>query len=67
MSSNRTPIPLDGVWNGQKEKLDLHLQALLDAFRLKIEQIGDPDAIRTRGVPLRRRTLYPAEVRDHVA
>ena len=24
---------------------------------------GVPGAIRTRGVPLRRRTLYPAEVR----
>ena len=28
-------------------------------------QNGDPGAIRTRDVPLRRRTLYPAEVRDH--
>ena len=26
---------------------------------------GAPGAIRTRGVPLRRRTLYPAEVQAH--
>ena len=31
----------------------------LSVFRL----FGVPGAIRTRGVPLRRRTLYPAEVR----
>ena len=28
--------------------------------------IGVPGAIRTRGVPLRRRALYPAEVRRHI-
>ena len=27
---------------------------------------GVPARIRTGGLPLRRRTLYPAEVRDHV-
>ena len=27
---------------------------------------GVPGAIRTRGVPLRRRALYPAEVRGHM-
>ena len=26
---------------------------------------GAPGAIRTRGLPLRRRTLYPAELRAH--
>ena len=31
----------------------------LSVFRL----FGVPGAIRTRGVPLRRRTLYPTEVR----
>ncbi len=27
---------------------------------------GTLDAIRTRGLPLRRRTLYPAELRGHM-
>ena len=31
-----------------------------------VGRFGDPGAIRTRDVPLRRRTLYPAEVRDQV-
>ena len=39
---------------------------LLAAFCFKNGLFGDPGAIRTRDVPLRRRTLYPAEVRDHV-
>ena len=27
---------------------------------------GTPDGIRTHGLPLRRRTLYPAELRVHI-
>ena len=26
----------------------------------------DPNAIRTHDLPLRRRMLYPAELRDHI-
>ncbi len=29
-------------------------------------QHGTPGAIRTRGLSLRRRTLYPAELRAHI-
>ena len=32
----------------------------------KFPKNGDPGAIRTRDVLLRRQTLYPTEVRDHV-
>lgn len=31
-----------------------------------LDVFGAPAAIRTRGVPLRRRTLYPAEVQAHI-
>ena len=30
-------------------------------------RVADPEQIRTADLPLRRRTLYPAELQDHQA
>ena len=46
----------------KKRQLFRHAEAGSKSCRL----FGTPGAIRTRGLSLRRRTLYPAELRAHI-
>ena len=51
----------------EKEKRPLLLAGCCQQlFASKTGNFGDPGAIRTRDVLLRRQALYPAEVRDHI-
>jgi hypothetical protein len=34
-------------------------------FQLEAKRVGDPGVTRTRNISLRRRMLYPVELRDH--
>ena len=50
---------------------DMHLIKIRSGFFLcrslihKKSYLDDPEQIRTADLPLRRRTLYPAELQDH--
>ena len=50
---------------------DMHLIKIKSGFFLcrslihKKSYLDDPEQIRTADLPLRRRTLYPAELQDH--
>ena len=53
--------PLERVPAGHTEKPEI-----LDLQGFRALCAGVPGAIRTRGLSLRRRTLYPAELRAHI-
>ena len=47
--------------NGASKKTGVFLADKVNLLQF----YGDPDRIRTCGLTLRKRTLYPAELRDH--
>ena len=53
------PISKKGLQISKLQKIENAENPLFTAFS------GAPGAIRTRGVPLRRRALYPSEVQAH--
>ena len=56
----------DGLLStARTESISVPTGAALPLFRESLPQKRVPDAIRTHDLPLRRRTLYPAELRKH--